>query len=494
MFAFEPDVPTKNWRRNGRSLCFILAAAVFGMTSEIRADSLNEALVAAYASNPVLQAQRAATRAADEGIPQARAGLLPRIFGNANVGYKRERIGIDGPNFNNAFPGLEFPTNGEIDAGTAPHGYSITLQQQIFKGLQTLNSIRGAEANALASRESLRSSEQATLLNAVTAYMDVVQSQAITRLRRKNVTVLTDELASNQRRLKEGQLTETDVAQSEARRATAIALLEAAKAQLQSSRATYEEVIGSAPYSLQEPRSISALLPRSLEAALEIAQFENPNIGQAFFLELAAGNNVDALRGQLLPEVSLQLQYGDQYDTFKGVDFERRATATIGVTVPFYEGGLVSSQVRQAKQVQLQRRSQLQQAQLQTRSAVVSAWSQLNAARAQLSADLTSLSSNKIALDGTRREEVQGHRTVLDVLNAEQSYLTSQVQIVTDKRNLTVAEYTLLQAIGRLTATYLSLPVATYRTDITDHSERVLLWRTEVKPEPEYYRADTEPQ
>jgi len=228
-------------------------------------------------------------------------------------------------------------------------------------------------------------------------------------------------------------------------------------------------------------------LPETLDAALEIAQYENPDIGSAFYQELAAGNSVDQIRGELLPEVNVGLNYSDLYNPFEGVNYYRAAIAGVNVKVPFYQGGLISSKVRQAKQLQLQRRSQLQQAQVQIRRSVISAWTHLASARAQLEAAQVSVESNKVAVAGVRREEKTGQRTVQDVLNEQQTDLTSRVAVVSDRRNVVVAEYTLLRGIGRLNAAYLQLPVAQYRTDITDHSERVLLWRTEIKPEPYYY-------
>jgi len=342
----------------------------------------------------------------------------------------------------------------------------------------------------LASREDLRNTEQTTLLDAVTAYMDVVQNQAIVQLRENNVTVLTKYEASNQRQFNAGDLTSTDLAQSKASRASALASLEAAKAQYQSSLANYEEVVGHPADHLFVPASIDSFLPGSLQEAQEIAQFENPTIGSAVFQEAAATTSVQQQRGQLLPEVNVQLKYEDQYNFVEGINFAREASATVGVKVPFYQGGKVASQVRQAKQIEIQRREQVRQARQQTQSSVVSAWAQVNSIKAQLMADKSSVESNKVALAGVRREQKAGSRTVQDVLDAEQDYLTAQVQLIIDERNLVVANYTLLQAIGRLTAAYLRLPVAVYDAGEVDHSERHLLWHTEIKPESHYYGYD----
>lgn len=464
----------------------LLAVLTLATNSAARAELLDEALVSAYFSNPQLQAQRASTRATDENVPQARSALLPQIFGNANAGYKHTEFGIDPSAVNKIFPDADIP-NTTIKGDDPPHGYSVTLQQQIFKGLQNINSIREAEANALSAREDLRNTEQTTLLDGVTAYMDVVQNQAIVRLRENNVTVLTDYEASNQRQFNAGDLTSTDLAQSKASRASAVASLEAAKAQYQTSLANYEEVIGHPADHLFLPVSIDSFLPGSLQEAQEIAQFENPSIGSAVFQEVAAVNSVDQLRGQFLPEVNLQLKYEDQYNLAEGLDVAREASATVGVKIPFYQGGRVSSQVRQAKQIQIQRQELVRQARQQTQSSVVSAWAQVNSIQAQLIADQASVESNKVALAGVRREQKAGTRTVQDVLDAEQDYLTAQVQLVIDERNLVVANYTLLQAIGRLTAAYLRLPVAIYNAGEVDHSERHFLWHTEIKPESSYY-------
>jgi outer membrane protein len=466
----------------------LLAALILATSGAARAESLDEALVSAYFGNPQLLAQRASTRATDENISQARSALLPQIFGNAAAGYKHTEFEIDGSSVSKIIP-FNVP-DAKIEGDDHPYGYSVTLQQQVFKGFQNINSIREAEANALAAREDLRNTEQSTLLSAVTAYMDVVQNQAIVRLRENNVRVLTDYEASNQRQFDAGELTSTDLAQSKASRASAVASLEAAKAQYQSSLANYEEVIGHPADHLFTPASIDHLLPGSQQESQEIAQFENPSIGSAFFQEVAAVKSVAQLRGQLLPEVNVQLKYEDEYNPVEGVDFAREASALVGVTVPFYQGGRVTSQVRQAKQIQIQRQEQLRQARQQTQSSVVSAWSQVNSIQAQLIADQASVDSNKVALAGVRREQKAGTRTVQDVLNAEQDYLTAQVQLTIDHRNLVVANYTLLQAIGRLTAAYLKLPIAIYDAGEVDHSARHLLWHTEIKPESHYYEYD----
>ena len=91
--------------------------------------------------------------------------------------------------------------------------------------------------------------------------------------------------------------------------------------------------------------------------------------------------------------------------------------------------------MRQAKHTHVSRLQQIEQARTEVQAQVVAAWSQLAAARAQLESDQASVDANRIALAGVREEERVGQRTLLDVLNAEQELLNSEVNLVTTKRN-----------------------------------------------------------
>ena len=140
--------------------------------------SLNEALSSAYRYNPRLDAERARLRATDEEVARAMSGYRPIITGNADINHQHTNTRPD--------------SIGE--GSTKPKGYSVDLVQPIFSGLQTVNAVSEQEANVRAGRETLRDVEQQVLLDAVTAYMDVVRDQAIVKLRENNVNVLSREL------------------------------------------------------------------------------------------------------------------------------------------------------------------------------------------------------------------------------------------------------------------------------------------------------------
>jgi outer membrane protein len=418
------------------------------------AETLNQAIAAAYRFNPRLDAARATQRATDEEVPRALSGYRPSISGEATTGYQNT----------NTVPSVG--SNG----ATAPRGYSVGLVQPLFRGFRTVNAVSGAEATVRAGRETLRIAEQSVLLEAITAFGDVVRDQAIVRLRENNVTVLTRDLKATQDRFNVGEVTRTDVAQAQARRAAAVSALDLAKANLQTSRATYERVIGHPPSNLVEPGA-SRQVPRTLGEASEIAARESPSVVAALYREQAARFAVETIRGELLPSAQLEASYGKNFDPSRAIEEVEQTTVTGRLTVPFYTGGEVQARVRQAKHTHVQRLQEIEQARTEQQAQVVTAWSSLVAAKAQVESDQASVDANRIALAGVREEERVGQRTLLDVLNAEQELLNSEVNLATDRRNVLVASYTVLNTIGRLNAQELAVTNHVY--DMEEHYHEV---------------------
>jgi outer membrane protein len=441
------------------------SGAVMCSSTEAWSETLNQALASAYQYNPQLDAERARLRATDENVTQARAGFRPVITGNADINYQNTKT-----------RGLGTTTENELK----PKGYSIDAVQPIFNGFSTINSVNEQEANVRAARETLRSVEQTVLLDAVTAFMDVVRDQAILKLRENNVNVLSRELKATQDRFAVGEVTRTDVAQAQARRASAVSALDLARANLKTSRATYERVVGHAPDNLIEPSGYERLVPKTLEEARRIGTSESPAVVSALYLEQAARFGVDRIRGELLPSVQLEASYSDRFDTGVAVDESEAAVVTGRLTVPIYEGGEVYARVRQQKHIHVSRLQEIEQARSETEADVIGAWSQLIAYRAQIESDRSQVSANTTALAGVREEERVGQRTLLDVLNAELELLTSQVTLETTRRNVVVANYAVLAAIGRLDSVNLGFTSVSYDPEAHYQEVRRKPWGTSI--------------
>jgi len=435
------------------------AAAVAALTcafaSPVNAETLRQALAAAYGYNPKLDAERARLRATDEDVSRAESGYRPTVQGSADFGREHSSSS---------------PTSRFVGSAN-PWGYSLSVRQSVFSGFRTQNQVSEAEATVKAGREELRGVETEVLLNAVKAYLDVVAATAVVRIRDNNVAVLTQEMEAAQTRRSVREVTRTDVAQSQARQARALAAADLAKSELKTVRATFERLVGHAPDKLVPPPLRMKELPKSIEEAWQIGEQQNPNVTGALFREEAARFAVDKVRGELLPEVNIEASYGHRGDPNPGYDSQESAAITGRLSVPLYDGGDVRARVRQAKHVHVSRLQEIEQARSETQEAVTTAWSALNGQRAKLKSDSVQMEANRVALEGVREEQKVGQRTLLDVLNAEQEYLDSQIELISSRREVVLAGYRLLAAMGKLTSDDLGLTATVY--DPAEHLEEI---------------------
>ena len=457
---------TMSWRLRGGAALVIAFLVVTAFGRPASAETLEEALADAYLINPVLNAERARLRATDEQVALAKSGLRPFIGGTADYNYVKqnsERGRATGGGAGGNGDAIDLGAAGlTTDGTTHPHGYAVQLTQPLFEGFQNLNAIRQAKATVQAAREFLRTVEQTVLLDATTAYVNVVRDQAIVRLRENDVTVLSEQLKATRDRFEVGEVTRTDVAQAEARRAEALATLAAAQANLKTSRAAYEQIIGHPPGNLVTPPSIRHLLPPGLNDAMTLGDGENPIILAAVYNEESSLYAVQQIMGEMLPEVTLEAQYEKRFDLGSTIESQEQTRVMGRLNVPFYQGGSVSARVRQAKETNNQLKKEVEDARLRVHADVIAFWGILQSSGPAITSAEAAVAANKIALTGVREEEKVGQRTTLDVLDAQRELLNSQIGLVTALRDRIVAEYSLYAAIGRMDAQTLGLPVPYY--------------------------------
>lgn len=451
-----------SWRlRSGAALCFgLLAVAVLGRPAT--AETLQEALSDAYLINPVLNAERARLRAIDEQVALAKSGLRPQVFGSAFTSYENSNSVVARRRRSVTALETQEAQFGGGEGTNHPRGYEVNLNQPLFQGFQNLNAIRSAKATVQSARESLRIVEQTVLLDATTAYVNVVRDQAVVRLRENDVSVLSEQLKATRDRFDVGEVTRTDVAQAEARRSEALATLAVAQANLKTSRAAFEQIIGHPPGNLVTPPSIRHLLPTNLDEAMTLGDGENPAILAAVYEEEASLYSVQQIMGEMLPDVSLQAQYQKQFDLSQSLEEQETTRVIARVDVPFYQGGSVSARVRQAKETNNQLKREVEDARLRVHADVIANWGILQSSGPAISSAESAVDANKIALTGVREEEKVGQRTTLDVLDAQRELLNSQIGLVSALRDRIVAEYSVYAAIGRMDAQTLGLPVPYY--------------------------------
>jgi len=436
---------------------FLLVSLISGGVYPAHALSLKEALATAYMTNPQLEAARANLRASDEDVAKAKAGYRPTFSVNGSGGYQNLIT--------------DTPTHSE-DSGFQMSGTAL-VTEPLYRGGRTLAEIRRANALVRAGRAVLIGTEETVLLDAVTAYFDVWRDLQIVKDRQEQVRILQDQLQATNSQFNFGAITQTDAVQTQARLAAAMSGLSLAEGQLGSSRARFERAVGRPAESVEDEPPVPQF-PNRL-SVIDRAEENAPTLVAAKENAIAADYAIDDAIGALMPQLSLGLQF--QYSknpTVLGVVSpkvtQHAATAYLQLTVPLYDGGQAQALTRQARQQHSQALFNVADVERQVRQAAASDWELLQAANAAIVTDQTQIAADRIAVTGVIQEQRAGERAVLDILNAQQELLDSQINLANARHDSAVIAYQLLAAAGELTAMSLALDVQPY--DPAEHYNR----------------------
>lgn len=429
----------------------IIPAVVVGtlFCFSAKAETIFEAMAEAYRSNPDLQAQRAYLRSVDENVAIAKSGYRPTI---ALTGQYR-----DANRDSNINP---------AEDGSVATSYGATVSQPLFSGFSTLNSVKSADSASRSEQYNLSNYEQIIFLNASEAYLNVVRDEAIVNLQKNNEKLLKKQLDETQERFNVGELTRTDVAQSKSSHSQAVADRISAEGALEVSKAIYKQIIGKNPQNLSEPTNIHTFLPSTFAKALEYTEQNNFALLQAKEALKSREYAVKANYGTLAPQLSAtgtaaksknnSKHHGDPNSSVDEVSWGLNAS------IPLYDAGENRARIRQSKYAKWQAQEAVLSAQRAAISAITGSWEAMVSYDAKIKALEEQVDANKIALEGVKKEEALGNRTVLDVLTAFQTLLNSQVQVVTARRDYYLSSMQVMQAMGKLTAKNLKLNVDLY--------------------------------
>jgi outer membrane protein len=412
------------------------------------AETLRDALVRAYRDNPTLSAQRAAQRANDENVPIARSQGRPNVAAQGGFTDNFLRGG-------NSFTTPERRLDGQI-------GVTVPL----YQGGRVRNGVLAAETRVEAGQANLRGTEATTFTDVVSVYNNVIRDEAIVGLNTQNVRVLETNLRASRDRFEVGDLTRTDVAQSEARLSLARAQLQSAQATLISSRENYVRLVGTAPGVLEAP-PVLPKFPASPDGAVDVALQDNPNLIAARRVRDATDYDVRVARANRRPQVNATVS--QNYFNFLGslgqgsaaglgsVQTGNATSAGVTLNVPLFQGGRPGALVRQAQELRGQAIEQATAAERQVIASARSAYAVWRSSLEVIASAEAAVAANKLSLEGVRAENSVGTRTVLDILNAEQELLNSQVTLVSARRDAYVAGFALLAAMGHAEAEDLGL-------------------------------------
>ncbi len=416
---------------------FALTTAATAAAFPALSETLADAIVLAYQSNPTLQSGRAQLKALNETYVQARAGWRPTVSVQVAGQYSKSQ----------SPDGFGGKTDMESNAGQA----NVTVSQPVYTGGRTATEVRATEADILAGREALRALEDSTLQSVIQAYADVLRDQHILGIREQDLSLLQSQLDDARARSKAGEITRTDVEQSQTQLAASRALLSLAQGQLQVSRAEYAGVVGQNPGQLAQPPPLPSM-PTTVEKAFDVAEANNPTLRRAEITEQASRLRIAEARAAYRPEVSVQatLGYTGVAVPLNGANFDRAFQATATVSQPIFTGGLNASNVRRAIALNESDRVSIEAARRAAVQAVSQAWNQMLATRSSAVSDIDQIKAARLYFEDTQAEYRAGQLTTLDVLVAEQSLRDAQIALAGADHDRYVAEAGVLAASGRL--------------------------------------------
>ena len=416
--------------------------AVFALTASpaARAETLADALVAAYKNSHLLDQNRAVLRAADEDVAVAVSSLRPVVAYTAQAGWSRAEVST-------------------LAGTTVAEGLSASLalsaELTLFDFGRRKLGIAIAKESVLATRQALVQVEQNVLLATVQAYVNVRLAQDVVALRQSNLRLITQELRAAQDRFDVGEITRTDVSIAEARLAASRAALAAAQGQLMIAREAYKAATSAYPGKLAPPPKAPAL-PRTMEEAQGVARGTHPLIRQAQHQVTVADLQVELAKANRAPTIGagVTLRTDDE-----GLDSQ-----SLGLTMnqTIYAGGRLSALQRKALAGKDAARAALAQMAVNVVENVGVAWANLAVAAASIEASDLQIRAAQAAFDGVREEAAAGTRTTLDVLDAEQELLDARNARLEAEAQRYVAVYQVLATMGLLTVEHLQLGIPTY--------------------------------
>ncbi|MFL2801584.1 MAG: TolC family outer membrane protein [Paracoccaceae bacterium] len=417
------------------NIWLIILIFLFSLSSNLRADSLDEILKLTFSSNKQLLLSRIKLQASKSAIDISKAAL--------------------GLSFSASFNGSK---GWNINESSNSDSYSSSLigNYNLLDGNLSKSKVLIDEALYKIAKFQLYELEQKVLLDTINAYLNVLRDQKFVELSNNNVAVLERQFLEISDRFKLGEVTRTDVSQAESALAAAKANLTAKNGSLKISSEMFLSLVGIKPFKLKNIIS-NFKLPKTIEIAKQNSLKKHSKIMVADIEELIARIRIDIAKSQKSPLINFKSIFSNGYSSSSGNN--NSVTFRLEGSLPIFSSGKIENEISQAKiNYKAQKESSLLVKRLVEQD-IALAWSNVLVSKASIEARKRQVEASSLAYDGVLVEEKLGTRTTLDVINAEQSLLDARTQLASAERELIYAKFSLLAATGELNLKKLNIAV-----------------------------------
>ncbi|MCT2398721.1 TolC family outer membrane protein [Novosphingobium mangrovi (ex Huang et al. 2023)] len=404
------------------------------LASIAHADTLEQALDAAYENNPSIRGSRDLVSAADERLTRARAAYGPTLNASARHEFTTARI-----------RGTALPSQNGGFASSA----EVTLSQPLFTSGRLAAAVDAATAAKMVEREKLRASSQQLILDVVNAYVSLQRDIELYGVAVEIYRLLLQQRDVTVSRFRLRDSTEPDVDQTTNRLELAAGRVIVARSTVEASAARYRNLIGTYPGGLAPPPALPAL--PTLETLYAEAETHNPTLTAAKFTEAGSRAAIGAARAQMGPQASVFASAARRSLTpYQNTLREESVVAGVSLTMPLYTGGQLSAGLREAIDRNRADQQFTEQARRTMRETLATDWSLLSAASEALPRYTAAVRAAERAVEGVKKQEISGIRTLRDVLDVTNDLLNARTGAAQTRTELYLRQVAILRDAGLL--------------------------------------------
>jgi len=421
----------------------ILIVFIFNLSTVFASEFLTY-LESAYKNNPALNAERENYKAIKENINISKSDFLPSVSisetkSSQQTSSRTNQIGA-------ALP----------DASKDTTVQSISVDQKIFQGFQSYNSIKKSQLESEQAALKLKNVEQEVLLKSAFAYYDLIYKIKNKKFNLANVDLFERQVETDRSRLQKGEITLTDLAQSESSLAGANAKLISADTELLVAKSNFKRIIGlPSPNKILKDDFMGSLnlnFPQDLNTALAFSEKNNPKLLLAKLDYKIAEKNVNITRSKFSPSASVNFTQSKNKGYSSSIDKTNQETIKATVTMPLFNGGENYSSLKKSKFKKKQSSLILQDTMNEVKTDTANSWSAYQSSKSILEATKAQVKAAEIANEGITLEYDSGStRTTLEVIQSRSLLLDARIANANAESNFAISKFKLLAVIGELT-------------------------------------------
>ena len=426
-----------------RSLFCFLCTVCFSQVANAQVFTIRDAIKQTVTTNPGVAEAAANRRATESEMRQVQSTLLPQVRLESRLGRERFDQQI-----------IPSPTGNAVWRNSEE--YSVVARQLLFDGFATINEIwrQAARTDAAAMRTYERT--ELLALDAAESYLDVVRQIRLVELASRNLQAHRAILDNVDQRYAGGRAGEGDLQQTRERVAAAEAALAAFRQNLDEARGRFRSVVGLEPHNLRWPGRLPDL-PATKDATLAVAVRYNPTIRAAQADADAAKYGYRATAGAFVPNVALEgrASTGRNYNNLVGERDELSGKVVLSWDV--FRGGQDlwrRNELAERYIETTQRHAKLQRDALES---IDRAWAARAYSGERIGALNRQVTADRRTIDAYTKEYELGQRSLIDLLNAQNTLFSASVSLVSVQSLAVFADFQMLAAMGHLLA-YLNEP------------------------------------